>query len=389
MELDQNGGGETTEPDYYALLGVSPDAGPEEVRRVYGEKIRHAQSDTERFALLTGAYDILKDPAKRAAYDRRRANSMRSGHQAEKKDSYRMSESELALAVRQPTQMGSPAAPSVPLSMDNSLPTICAMNLTPCPLLRGEPADDGFCSECGYQIGSPLGDAAAQRPMPKLMDVQGREYALKVGENVVGREGADVMLPHNTVSRRHAMILVDEQGNVSLEDTGSTNGTRISGSMIPKRQRTGLRDQQVVQFGAVRLTLIAPEVEDELLPLPPADTEEQDEELFAIEAPAEQQTRAELIRKDGGEPVILMAERVTFGRRADNTVVLTNDSYASGSHAEITYQNGNFLLQDLGSTNGTKINGARLPPQRTQKLKDGDTIMMGQTEFTFRAPNAG
>ena len=66
---------ETTEnePDYYAILGVSPDVAPDELRRAYGEAAKTSMtSDRARFAAIGDAFELLKDPAKRAAYDRRR-----------------------------------------------------------------------------------------------------------------------------------------------------------------------------------------------------------------------------------------------------------------------------------------------------------------------------
>jgi pSer/pThr/pTyr-binding forkhead associated (FHA) protein len=359
------------EPDYYAIIGVARDATPEEIRRVYGEKIREAQSDTERFSSLSTAYEILKDTAKRAAYDRRQALIPQFPEST-------------AMIASNPTAIGFATQQiGTPPPNGISLPSVCAMDLSACPLRSGSPAiDENFCAECGYLLGSPLGDLPRSRPLPKFVDVQGREFPLKLGENIVGRENADVVIPHNTVSRRHSRILVDDKGMVSLEDMGSTNGTRVASIMIPKHQRTGLQDRMVVQFGGVKLTLIMPVEEDELLALP--EVSEKSQPLPAIAAP-EGDTTARLIGITGVVHV-LMADRTTFGRRAGNTVIISDDSYISGNHAEIVYKDGSFILTDLGSTNGTKLNGARLPPNRPEKLKNGDAITMGQTEYTFRGP---
>jgi curved DNA-binding protein CbpA len=56
--------------DYYTLIGVAGNATPEEVRRVYGERVREVIGDAELFGALNEAFETLKDPARRAAYDR-------------------------------------------------------------------------------------------------------------------------------------------------------------------------------------------------------------------------------------------------------------------------------------------------------------------------------
>jgi pSer/pThr/pTyr-binding forkhead associated (FHA) protein len=382
------------EPDYYAIIGVPADATPEEIRRVYGERARDAQGDAARFAALSAAHEVLKDAAKRAAYDRRRAQAVSAASGAgtmrteEPTRSSQMDSASLDplpdLTGGRTAVMGGPAA-TRQMGASFALPTVCAVDLNPCPLLSGAAAaDDGFCPECGFLLGGALGGSVRQRPMPKLVDQHGREFPLKMGENIVGREGADVVVPHNTVSRRHASLQLDGPDNLTLEDLGSTNGTRVAGSMIPKNRRTGLRDRMMVQFGAVKLTVIMPELEEEVAAI--AAPEAGISAAVAAIAAPEGGASARLVAKDGGVTHTLMAERVTFGRRSSSDVVMKEDSYISGSHAEITYQNGAFVLTDVGSTNGTFVNGKRLEPNAPVTLKDRDEVTMGTTDFIFHAP---
>ncbi|PWT94289.1 MAG: hypothetical protein C5B55_02960 [Blastocatellia bacterium] len=60
------------------------------------------------------------------------------------------------------------------------------------------------------------------------------------------------------------------------------------------------------------------------------------------------------------------------------------EAKVSRRHARITVHNGQYFLEDLGSTNGTFINrGKRLPPGQRQALCDGDEIIVGKTFLRF------
>ena len=72
---------------------------------------------------------------------------------------------------------------------------------------------------------------------------------------------------------------------------------------------------------------------------------------------------------------------VTLGRATDNTVSLSKDEFASGHHARIESQRDGVWIIDLGSTNGTFVNGARLDGRR--KLREGDVVQVGDTELRF------
>jgi len=73
-------------------------------------------------------------------------------------------------------------------------------------------------------------------------------------------------------------------------------------------------------------------------------------------------------------------------------VDLTNDDIEakiSRKHARILYQESKFLLEDMGSLNGTYINrGPRLIPGEPQEIKHGDELIMGKTFFKFDVEGA-
>src|SRR5688572_2272096 len=71
---------------------------------------------------------------------------------------------------------------------------------------------------------------------------------------------------------------------------------------------------------------------------------------------------------------------VSIGRASDCSIPI-KDRYLSRRHAEIISVNGSWLLKDLGSVNGTYLNGARV--ERDTPLRAGDRIRLGDTEIVF------
>ena len=77
------------------------------------------------------------------------------------------------------------------------------------------------------------------------------QFELQAGENVIGRDpGAAVLLDHSSVSRRHAVVRVDE-GRAVLEDCGSKNGTFLRGQRVTRPEP--LDDFDEIRLGQVRL----------------------------------------------------------------------------------------------------------------------------------------
>lgn len=72
--------------------------------------------------------------------------------------------------------------------------------------------------------------------------------------------------------------------------------------------------------------------------------------------------------------------RVRIGRLADNDLVIP-DPGVSRHHAEVVEDGGRYLIRDLGSTNGTLVNGS---PVTTHRLQDGDRIAFGRSVVEFR-----
>jgi pSer/pThr/pTyr-binding forkhead associated (FHA) protein len=72
---------------------------------------------------------------------------------------------------------------------------------------------------------------------------------------------------------------------------------------------------------------------------------------------------------------------VTLGRASDNDMNLGDDEFASAHHAKVEPRRDGVWVEDVGSTNGTFVNGLKLT--RPQKLTPGDIIRVGETDLRF------
>lgn len=309
------------------------------------------------------------------------------------------------------------------------------------------PGGEMYCNDCGFLLSSePVEVAAEAIPsiLAKMVETStGREFILNPGENTIGRENADVLVTHPTASRKHAKITVVD-GKYILEDVGSSNGTFIGSKKVEPGQPVEVEPGTEITFGSavLRLDTPAPDVaisgadavheieqaedlekqEEEFAEIEEADKEavpsaaedEAEEETAAeeseeaeipiapgveasfdatpeqaLEAPIEpvelteeEPVLARLVPTAGGEEFQLKQGENTVGRRPGNSIIIP-DPYTSGSHAVITAGEDNFVLTDLGSTNGTSVNGEKLNPNEPRTLSDGDEITFGQATFRF------
>ena len=84
---------------------------------------------------------------------------------------------------------------------------------------------------------------------------------------------------------------------------------------------------------------------------------------------------------DEGEELQLDSAALLLGRGSRNDVNLARDEFASSSHARVEPRRDGVWVEDVGSTNGTYLNGIRLT--RAKKLTPGDVVRIGETELRF------
>lgn len=187
---------------------------------------------------------------------------------------------------------------------------------------------------------------------------------------VIGRgAGADVAVPHPEVSRRQAAIerSGDEYRAVDL----SGRGLRLGAQTVPDALLT---EGSELWFGDFRAVF------------QPADTFSHDETRaggeFTQDAGATRRVNDALllrIRSAAGEETLPLQGELIVGKDAGCGLVL-EDSFASGVHCRILHDAGRTLLFDLGSTNGTWVNGVRVGHA---ELSPGTVVLVGETELSI------
>jgi pSer/pThr/pTyr-binding forkhead associated (FHA) protein len=288
------------------------------------------------------------------------------------------------------------------------------------------PALEPYCIECGFLLASVPGTAesavdsgsdTALSEFALIEDKSGRQFRLSPGDNVVGRENADVLLMDGTVSRRHAQVTLNE-GVVTATDLGSTNGTQVDGVKLAPNVATLVSPGASVSFGHSSLTLSAPGAPAEATIVVPVESLEPAESTLAVavEAPPDAVTEEAVLSESaaveepsleeapaaeaaadkipignlvptaaGAQTIALYSGLITVGRRAGNDVVIDNDPYVSGKHAEVLCDSSGCYITDIGSTNGTLVNGKRLEAGQKEMLLNGDEVAFGQSAYVYES----
>jgi hypothetical protein len=109
------------------------------------------------------------------------------------------------------------------------------------------------------------------------------------------------------------------------------------------------------------------------------------EQAAALRQPSELQTGELVVLRS---PALVEGERhqldsapVTIGRGHENDLPLDADEFASARHARVEPRRDGVWLQDIGSTNGTFLNGSEVKQPR--RLAPGDVIRVGETDLRF------
>ncbi|TMM14905.1 MAG: FHA domain-containing protein [Actinobacteria bacterium] len=86
---------------------------------------------------------------------------------------------------------------------------------------------------------------------------------------------------------------------------------------------------------------------------------------------------------DKGDAFTVDSAPLTVGRSGQNDVAVDGDEFASARHVRFEPRRDGVWVQDLGSTNGTYVNGVRIDGAR--RLAPGDVVRVGETDLRFDA----
>ena len=249
-------------------------------------------------------------------------------------------------------------------------------------------------------------------------DGRTEEHPLE-GSVTVGRaEGNGLVLPEGGVSRRHAQFTA-VGADVYVEDAGSSNGTWLDGERVqgrvkvPPRGVVKIGDYEVMvggagaragapatragarQQGSAEATSVRPTVAPRATKVVPAVKRPAPAggTPGARPAPpprpaggagggAEAGPHLRGVNGPWNNKVYPLRGKVAVGRVPQAQVFLDDES-VSRRHAEIARGAAGFLVVDLGSANGTHLNGEPLAPNEPAPLQSGDSIQFGVVELVF------
>jgi len=212
-----------------------------------------------------------------------------------------------------------------------------------------------------------------------LLTGEVQEFVLTEGATAsIGRlETNDICIKEQHVSRQHAVVNYRD-GIFMITDLGSANGTFVNDQKLVSPFPLASGDIIRLYVPMLQFSAAVSELDRTM-------AEQKGTLITALSSTG----RAKLIVTTGpqeGNTIPLLLNKVTIGRATSKAEweICLQDASVSRPHARLEVVDDAWVLTDLGSANGTKVNGSDVT-EKGRVLHDGDVVSVGSTVALFRA----
>ena len=247
------------------------------------------------------------------------------------------------------------------------------------------------------------------------------EYVIADG-CILGRvESADLVIADPKVSRQHAKFSLQD-GKASVEDLGSSNGTKVNGQKISGPTELGHGDTISIEHIFLRVIVDGAELEEDdatvighntddatvigraapdLSAVPGSWVESETADSTQFMAAGSESSQVSVTRQSSEPHLILLNEQggiaealgleVSSGEqtweigRAEQCDIQLSEPTVSSRHAQLVCDGGKWRVVNLVSSNGILVNGEK---RLSAYLADGDVIGLGRAKLVFDSPDS-
>lgn len=217
----------------------------------------------------------------------------------------------------------------------------------------------------------------------KLVFPNGEHAQVEIGPGIttIGSDpSADVCLENDGIAAVHAKIQVDEKGtHIAVEN--AANITRVNGSLVVAR--TAIKGGDALLFNSVQCQVVGKSsAQDATREAPkPVKDRSHDEGMTVVRQALPQFMLRGVSGSTFGKHFPIFGTMVV-GRHSECDICLPSDEI-SRKHAKLVVTTEGLFVEDLGSANGTFVNGVRV---RRERVEPGDELKLDTVRFLVQSP---
>jgi len=211
----------------------------------------------------------------------------------------------------------------------------------------------------------------------------GKRSEIKQDTITLGRDPeATILIDHPTVSFMHAQISLHGNRHY-LRDLGSRNGTFVNEELVVTP--VILKNNDTIRIGGAALKFTTNANTELVPPIAPKQVKTE-----FIKKESESEDLARLITYSGatiGLNFALKPPTVTLGRNPESNDIALHNQTVSRNHVRFDWRNDKWHITDLGSGNGTRINGKAIKPNIETSLEPKDEVQFGDVKLMYIPPS--